>query len=117
MEDDDALRELYCLWLEAAGYHVIVQANSKGVMKLIEKHAPALVITEMIMPDFDGAEAIFHIIDQHSTPIIAISYYPHYLELVEKLVTGCLLKPLIAATFIDLIDLILDKTPHPSCSA
>ncbi len=93
LEDDDELRELYKLHLLAADFNVVAQSNSKGILQLIEMHTPAMVITDMVMPEFEGLEAIFKIIDKHNTPIIAISVHNEYLRMAEDLVTSCLLKP------------------------
>lgn len=107
MEDDDELRDLYRLHLEAADFNVIAQSNSKGVLQLIEKHYPALVITDMVMPEFEGLEGIFKIIDKHSTPIIAISVHNEYLHMAEDLVTSCLLKPFTGNQLVEEVQRIL----------
>lgn len=112
MEDDTELRELYRLSLEAAGYDVIAQDNSKGIAQLIENHRPALVVTDIVMPDSDGIEGILKIIDKSSVPIIAVSSYAKYLKIVEHLATACLTKPLSGQRLVEEVNNILDAPQH-----
>ncbi len=107
LEDDDDLRALYCLWLEAADYRVVMQANSKDIDQLIGAHHPALVITDMMMPDFDGVEGIFKILDRYNIPIIAISASESHLHVFGELVTTSLLKPLYEKQLVAEVNRIL----------
>ncbi|MGZ3159668.1 MAG: response regulator [Burkholderiaceae bacterium] len=107
MEDDEDLRELFRLSLEGAGYHVIDQANSRGINQLIEKHQPALIVTDMVMPDYEGMEGIFGIIDKFSVPIIAISGHADYLRVVEPLIASCLKKPITGPRLIEEVERVL----------
>jgi len=111
MEDDEDLRELYRILLEAADYSVILKNDSSNIVKFIDTHRPALVITDMVMPDSEGMEGIFQILqDKKNTPVIAISGYPDYLRLAEPFVSACLLKPLIGSTLVDTVNRVLCKT-------
>jgi DNA-binding NtrC family response regulator len=107
MEDDEDLRKLFSLSLEASGYTVIEQSNSRGISQLIEKHHPALIITDMVMPDYEGMEGIFKIVDQFEIPIIAISGHAAYLEVAEPIVTSCLSKPITPALLVQEVNRIL----------
>ncbi len=111
MEDDEDLSQLYSLSLEAAGYHVITQTNSKNIVNLVEAHHPLVVISDMVMPDFEGLEGIFKIIDHHHIPIIAISAHPNYLSIAETLVSACLLKPFTGARLLEEVNRVVDKQP------
>ena len=59
IDDNDKFRELMRECLESEGYEVLVASDGKiGVELYREKH-PDLVITDVIMPEKDGAEVIF----------------------------------------------------------
>ena len=59
IDDNDKFRELIRECLESEGYEVLVASDGKiGVELYHEKH-PDLVITDVIMPEKDGAEVIF----------------------------------------------------------
>jgi len=108
MEDDDALRELYSLWLENAGNHVIAQANSLGMEELIKQHSPALLISDIVMPESDGFEGIFKALALGGMPIIAISAHETYLDIAEHVVSSCLLKPFSGEYLVDEVNRALE---------
>ncbi len=59
IEDDDRFRGVLQEMLSRAGYEVLVASDGeKGVELYREKH-PDLIITDVIMPEKDGAEVIF----------------------------------------------------------
>ena len=107
MEDDGDLRRFICTALELKGYRVIQQENSFGIVSLLEMHQPALVIMDLVMPEFEGFEGILKIVDCCSVPIIAISSFPEYFYLVEQMVARCLIKPLEMSTFLHEVDSVL----------
>ncbi len=52
IEDDQIIRELYCVLLEE---HIIVEAeNSNDALNLATKHQPDLIITDLCIPDSRG---------------------------------------------------------------
>lgn len=93
LEDDSFLCELYCLHLSQYGHHVVAAANSATIAAMLEEHRPELIITDLIMPDHEGMEAIFHIRKLYPAPIIAISSNPVFLRMAEPVVNATLLKP------------------------
>ena len=93
LEDVDNLRLLYQLWLEQAGYHVVTRPSSKSIEQLIEHFQPALLITDLIMPQNDGMEGVFKILGRYQIPIIAISGDETHLNVVKRVVAATLVKP------------------------
>ncbi len=93
LEDDDDLRMLYQLWLEQAGYHVQSQSSCKSIEQSIELHRPALLITDLLMPQFNGIDGIFKILGRYDMPIIVISGDESHLNVFKRVVTACILKP------------------------
>ncbi|MGH7944755.1 MAG: response regulator [Opitutaceae bacterium] len=58
VEDDDATRVVLMASLQQAGYNVTSASGRTEVMALV-RYAPIdLVLTDMLMPDLDGAEVI-----------------------------------------------------------
>jgi two-component system, OmpR family, response regulator VanR len=109
LEDDEFLRELYSLHLLQQGYEVIQAGNSNDIVKLIEQHKPALLITDLVMPEYEGTEAIFLVIEKFNIPIIAISSYAVFLPMVESVVTTTLLKPFSGDYLVQQVERILGK--------
>lgn len=110
MEDDALLRKYYCLGLESSGFDVVQAENSRDIVDLIDKHRPALIITDLVMPDHEGIEGIFKIIEHHSLPIVAVSGYQKFLDIAEKLVTATLLKPVKNDVLVKVVNDILAKS-------
>ncbi|MCW8944053.1 MAG: response regulator [Sedimenticola sp.] len=107
LEDDQPLREYYSLTLEANDYEVIQAENSGEIIKLIERHQPALIITDLVMPDHDGLEGIFKLLGRYQIPVMVLSAYPEFIQLSRPVVTATYLKPLSADDFITAVRKIL----------
>ncbi len=108
LEDDIPLREYYSLSLEAQDYRVIQADDSRDILELVAQHQPDLIITDLVMPDHDGLEGIFKLIDQNKTPIIVISAYPEFIQFAKPVVVASYLKPLTADKLIEAVRDILN---------
>src|SRR5687768_15005869 len=73
----DDTRELQALitgWLEEAGHSVRGASSGRQVVQLAQEHAYDLVVTDILMPDGDGWDAIAEVQRQRpDTRILAIS--------------------------------------------
>ncbi len=93
LEDEPLLRELYSLQLRRAGHHVVSAGNSRAIVDLAHEHQPDLVISDLIMPDYEGMEGIFRLRKVCGAPVIAISANPVFLKMASSVVSATLLKP------------------------
>lgn len=57
-EDEEPIAEAIALIVEDAGYTPLVAAHGKQALELARLRRPALVITDLMMPQLDGAELI-----------------------------------------------------------
>ena len=73
IDDDTQLRELMCRILRSGDHEPIPAPNGKVGMDLLRREAPALVITDIIMPVQEGIETIAVIRQASGLPIIAVS--------------------------------------------
>ena len=74
IEDNDALRQMMCHMLVAAGYDVQEAANGRAGVDAYRQQPSDLVITDIVMPDAEGLQTIEAL--QHAdaaVKIIAIS--------------------------------------------
>jgi len=59
IDDNDQFLEIIRGCLEKAGYEVLLASDGKIGVELYRENKPDLVITDVIMPEKDGAEVIF----------------------------------------------------------
>lgn len=74
IDDDAEIRHLIRRILEKAAHEVLDAPNGKVGVELYEQEEPDVIITDMVMPEMEGAETIVNI-RSHSldAKIIAIS--------------------------------------------
>jgi DNA-binding NtrC family response regulator len=74
IDDEPMIRHLAARILDRAGYRTISAANGIQGLACFRRERPALVITDLIMPEREGIETIRHILrEDPNVPIIAIS--------------------------------------------
>ncbi len=109
LEDDESLRTYYSTVLEAHGFTVIQDRNSKQIAGLLKEHQPCLLISDLVMPEHEGIEGIFSIMGKYKVPIIAISSYPQYLHIAKPMVRLTLKKPFSAEELLTAVNTVLDE--------
>jgi len=58
IDDDPAIRMVFQVVLERAGYHVLTAEHGKHGLRLLEHQAVDLIIVDIFMPEMDGLELI-----------------------------------------------------------
>lgn len=74
-EDNSTLSLLLKFRLEKEGYKLLIAADGKQAIELIEEHDPELILTDIMMPFISGLEVISHVRNKlnKQTPIIVFS--------------------------------------------
>ena len=74
-EDNSTLSLLLKFRLEKEGYKLLIAADGKEAIELIEQHSPELILTDIMMPFISGLEVISHVRNKLNlqTPIIVFS--------------------------------------------
>jgi DNA-binding NtrC family response regulator len=107
IDDDDRLRRLLTRILNGAGHTVREAENGRLGIAEFQRQQPALVISDIVMPDIEGIETILTLRrDAPDMPIIAISggSDPLYLQAAAKLgASAALEKPFAADDMLDLV--------------
>lgn len=79
VDDDDSLRRALRRALEHEGYGVIEAGDGRRALEELRGTTVSLVITDLIMPDFEGLELIFALHQTHpDLPVIAMSGGGHW---------------------------------------
>ena len=118
IDDEPMIRHLAARILDRAGYRTIGAANGIQGLACFRRERPALVITDLIMPEREGIETIRHIRrDGPKTPIIAISGgtltgTADFLAMARELgATAILRKPFEPTELLLLVERCLDDEP------
>jgi len=114
IDDDDLVRSTIQNILESAGYEVIQAADGEEGLEACRAGVPALVITDILMPNKEGIETIRDLKRCDPVPrIIAISGGDRsgkvqFLQMAEKLGADRILaKPFRKAALLDLVEGLL----------
>ena len=116
IDDDELLREALESILKTVGYSVIHASDGELGLRAFEESRPALVVTDILMPNVEGIQTIRELrrIDG-SAKIIAISGGDRggdvqYLEMASKLGADRILaKPFRRQALLDLIEELLPR--------
>ena len=74
IEDDETLRRMLCRAMRKAGHFTLDAENGRRGVEIAKREDPAVVITDIVMPEQDGIETIIELRRLNRTPaIIAIS--------------------------------------------
>ncbi|HEY3917559.1 MAG TPA: response regulator [Stellaceae bacterium] len=74
IDDEPMVRHMIARILDRAGYQTVSAANGSQGLACFRRDHPALVITDIIMPEREGIGTIRQILrERPGTPIIAIS--------------------------------------------
>lgn len=114
IDDHAALRQTLRRILQGEGHRVIEAANGRAGMVQFDRHNPALVITDILMPDQDGIETILDMRRRSlDTKIVAMSggeavRQDLYLDAARKLGADEIVrKPFRADEIVTLVDRLL----------
>lgn len=97
VDDDDQFREMLKRMLELLHFTVLEASSGRQALDLFKQEPADVVITDLVMPEFDGLETIVSFLESFpETRIIAISGgpggNPKWLPCAEKLGACCTLK-------------------------
>ena len=118
IEDDDLVRNMLVLALEFAGHKPVAASDGEAGVRLFEEVRPDLVLTDIVMPDTDGFEAIRQILAiEPGARIVAMTGTTllskrYYLRIATKLgAMAGLVKPFSIDDLVGLIHSCLGLAP------
>lgn len=85
-DDDAEVREYFQEMLTRLGHHVTLAHNGRQLVELSRTSEPDLVITDILMPDTDGLQAVHEVSRERAIPIILVSAH-HDADLLSRLGT------------------------------
>jgi DNA-binding NtrC family response regulator len=89
VDDDDGLRRAMQLQLEEAGYDVMTASGPLKAIALVEEQTPALVITDLKMPEVSGMDLLKRVrSDTPETTVVMITAFGTVQTAVEAMKSG-----------------------------
>jgi DNA-binding NtrC family response regulator len=123
IEDDPGVRRVLIHTLQLAGHDVNAVDNGRDGLRAVAERAPAVVVTDIVMPDSDGLEVIRTLRNDHpDVAIIAISgggmiCRTTYLELAHLLGAHVTLqKPVLPSDLVFAVHELLEPDAAASIS-
>jgi len=114
IDDDESVRQTVGRILRGAGYAVVDARDGEIGLRVIERELPAMIVTDIVMPNREGIETIREAKQRFpAIPIIAISGGGRlgpdgFLELAVKLgADDCLAKPFRPEELLDKVSRLL----------
>ena len=79
VDDEEVIRMLYGEELEDEGYKVITTGTGHGLVELIERESPDLIVLDIKMAEHDGLDLLQDIRKEfYNIPVILCSAYSSY---------------------------------------
>ncbi|HEY7290959.1 MAG TPA: response regulator [Vicinamibacterales bacterium] len=108
VEDDDAARAGLIRLIAGRGHQVYAAATFEDGKRLLKIHHPDVLITDIRLGAFNGLQLLLSD-NEHTQAIVATAFSDHVLEAeAKKLGAHFLLKPIVPAMLLDLIDELPD---------
>jgi DNA-binding response OmpR family regulator len=73
VDDEEKIVDVVKSYLELAGYKVVSAYNGADAMELFDRHSPALVVLDLMLPDISGENVCRAIRRKSRTPVIMLT--------------------------------------------
>jgi DNA-binding response OmpR family regulator len=73
VDDEPSIREVVSIYLERAGYQVVVADDGQAALEALEKQPPDLVVLDLMLPEVDGLEITRRLRAKGDIPIIMLT--------------------------------------------
>src|SRR6187397_2919931 len=116
VDDDAKIVRLVRTYLERDGFSVVTAADGPGALDAIERHRPALVVLDLMLPELDGRAVVRAVRGDDAaaaTPILIVSARGSTIDRIAGLEDGAddyLPKPFSPAELVLRVKSILRRT-------
>ncbi len=73
VEDVASIRQVYCAFLERAGYAVLTATSGSEGIRMIEGESPSVVILDLNLPDMRGLDTLQHFIARAGSACVIVA--------------------------------------------
>src|SRR5262245_13148245 len=120
VDDDRKITQLVRTYLERDGFEVITASDGAAALEAIERHDPALVVLDLMLPEVDGRAVIRAVRRDelsHATPILVLSARGSTIDRIAGLEDGAdayLAKPFSPGELVVRVKAILRRSSSGS---
>ena len=115
VEDDRRTAELVALYLKREGFRPLTAADGPQGLALAERHRPALVILDLMLPEMDGWEVCRRLRRESEVPVIMLTARGEEVDRVAGLTLGAddyLVKPFSPRELMARVKAVLRRAPR-----
>ena len=119
VDDEPSIREVVTLYLQRAGYHVIVAADGQAALQVLDERSPDLVVLDLMLPQVDGLEITRQLRVRGNTPIIMLTARRQETDRILGLEMGAddyVVKPFSPRELVSRVKAVLRRTNRASRS-
>ena len=89
VDDKQMMRDSVGTTLQRAGYQVVAASDGKAALKMLTRHRPAAVVTDLKMPEMDGLELLSRLRQgDEQLPVVLMTAYGSVESAVEAMKEG-----------------------------
>ncbi len=116
IEDDRNTARLISLYLARDGFQALLAADGETGLAMAERHLPALVILDLMLPRVDGWEVCRRLRRRSETPVIMLTARGEEVDRVAGLTLGAddyMVKPFSPRELVARVKAVLRRAPRP----
>ena len=113
VDDEPSIGEVVSIYLQRAGYQVIVARDGQAALEALERQPPDLVVLDLMLPKVDGLEIARRLRAQGDTPIIMLTAKREESDRITGLETGAddyVVKPFSPQELVSRVKAVLRRT-------
>jgi DNA-binding response OmpR family regulator len=113
VEDDRNIAALLETYLQRAGFQVVIAGDGAAGLELARRHTPALVIVDLLLPEYDGWEVCRRLRRASDVPILILTAQKDEIDRVAGFTLGAddyVVKPFSPRELVERVKAILRRT-------
>ena len=119
VEDEPSIAEVVSLYLGRAGFEVRVASDGRAALEEIARHAPDLIVLDLMLPELDGYEVTRRVRARGDTPIIMLTARKSEVDRIAGLELGAddyVVKPFSAQELVSRVRAVLRRSAAPAAA-
>ena len=114
VEDEPSIAEIVGLYLNRAGYEVVIAADGAAALEVLEQREPELMVLDLMLPKVDGLEITRSVRAKGDMPIIMLTARGSETDRIAGLEMGAddyIVKPFSPQELVSRVRAVLRRSP------